>query len=104
MTTLSIQTTYTKARANFAQLCNQVTEDREIVIIQRRNAEDVALISVNELSSLLETAHLFNSPSNAERLLTALARAKERTLEAESPQALREEFMLQEEADGSGEI
>jgi antitoxin YefM len=45
------------------------------------------LIAVDELSGLLETAHLLRSPKNAERLLTALARAQRRTL---SPQALDE--------------
>ena len=70
------QTTYTKARANLAKLCNQVTADREIVIINRRGAEDVALIAASELSTFLETAHLLRSPKNAQRLLSALNRAK----------------------------
>ncbi|MCL5019322.1 MAG: type II toxin-antitoxin system prevent-host-death family antitoxin [Patescibacteria group bacterium] len=72
---MAIQTTYTKARANLAKLCNTVSEDKEIVLIKRRNAEDVALLSSSELSSLLETAHLLRSPKNAQRLLTALNRA-----------------------------
>jgi len=32
---MSIQTTYTKARANLASLCSQVAENREVVIISR---------------------------------------------------------------------
>ena len=72
---MSIKTTYTNARANFASLCNQVAEDREVVVINRRNAEDVALIAASELSSLMETAHLLRSPKNAQRLLTAINRA-----------------------------
>ena len=51
-------TTYTQARAEFASLCDEVTSTREPVIIRRRNAEDVALVSADELASLLETAHL----------------------------------------------
>ena len=69
------QTTYTKARANLAKLCNQVTANREIFIINRRGSEDVALVAAAELSSLLETAHLLRSPKNAQRLLAALKRA-----------------------------
>jgi len=84
---MAIQTTYSKARANFASLCNQVSEDREIVLIRRRNAEDVALISSSELSSILETAHLLRSPKNARRLLTALNRALTRS---ESPQRIED--------------
>ena len=43
-------TTYTRARAEFASLCAQVADTREPVIIRRRNAEDVALVSADELA------------------------------------------------------
>ena len=72
---MTIHTTYTQARTNFAKLCHNVTANREIVIIQRRGVEDVALISAAALTSLMETAYLLRSPKNAERLLTALNRA-----------------------------
>jgi len=72
---MTVHTTYTQARANLAKIFDRVTHDREIVVIQRRGAEDVALISASELSSLTETAYLLRSPQNAERLLTALGRA-----------------------------
>jgi hypothetical protein len=36
---------------------------------------DVALISADELSSLLEAAHLLRSPKHAERLLAAISQA-----------------------------
>ena len=62
-------TTYTQARAKLATLCDEVTANRDVVIIRRRGMEDVALISSAELSSLMETAHLLRSPRNAERLL-----------------------------------
>jgi antitoxin YefM len=71
-------TTYTRARATFAKLCNSVSSTREPVIIHRRNAEDVALVSVDELESLTETAHLLRSPRNAARLLSALTKAQKR--------------------------
>lgn len=70
-----LKTTYTQARANFAGLCNEVTQNREIVIIDRRGGESVAMISADELESLVETAHLLKSPKNAQRLLAALERA-----------------------------
>jgi antitoxin YefM len=72
---MTIQTTYTQARANLAKLLEQVTHHREVVIIQRRGEEDVAMISAAELVSLMETAYLLRSPHNAERLLSALGRA-----------------------------
>ena len=75
---MATRTSYTNARANFARLCNRVTQDREIVIVNRRGAEDVALVAATELNSLLETAHLLRSPKNARRLLSALKRARGR--------------------------
>jgi len=48
-----------------------VADTREPYIIERRNGENVALISEAELSSLLETAHLLRSPRNAQRLASA---------------------------------
>jgi antitoxin YefM len=52
------------------------------------------LIAADELSGLLKTAHLLRSPTNAERLLTALARAQSRTLSPQSLDALRKEVGL----------
>jgi antitoxin YefM len=73
---MAIQTTYTQARASLASLLDEVTENREVVIIQRRGREDVAMITVDELAGVLETAHLLRSPKNVKRLLTALDRVK----------------------------
>ena len=88
------QTTYTAARANLAVLCNKVSRNREIVIINRRGSEDVAMISADELSGLLETAHLLRSPRNARRLLSALKRAKARKGRAQPLERLRRELGL----------
>ncbi|HEX8846298.1 MAG TPA: type II toxin-antitoxin system prevent-host-death family antitoxin [Pyrinomonadaceae bacterium] len=93
---MAIQTTYTKARSNLAKLCDEVTKNQEIVIINRRGSHDVALVSAEELESLLETAHLLRSPKNAERLLTALKRARTRTLKPKTVASLRKELGLGE--------
>ena len=91
---MAIQTTYTHARAHLAALCDEATANREVIIIHRRGAEDVALIAADELSGLIETAHLLRSPKNAERLLTALARAQQRTRSPQSLEELRREVGL----------
>ena len=72
---MTIHTSYTQAREGLAGLLDQVTHNREVVVIRRRGEEDVALISAAELESLTETAYLLRSPANAERLLSALASA-----------------------------
>jgi len=94
---LTIQTTYTQARASFAKLIDQVTRDSEVVVIQRRGRDDVALISAAELSSLMETAYLLRSPKNAERLLTALSRALKNEIDQSSIVELRQKVGLDEE-------
>ena len=93
---MEAQTTYDSARANFARLCKQVSENREIVRITRRGGADVALIAAEELESLLETAHLLRSPRNAERLLTALAQARSQAGEPQTPAQLRREVGLEQ--------
>jgi len=94
---MAIQTTYSQARAELAKLCDAATKDNEVVIITRRGAEDVALVSAAEFRSLRETAHLLRSPRNAQRLLTALARARTRKERAQSVHALRRELHLEQE-------
>jgi antitoxin YefM len=74
------ETTYTQARARLASLCDRVTADRDVVIIKRRGAKDVALIAADELASIAETAHLLRSPRNAARLRKALKRAAKGTV------------------------
>ncbi|MBC7931347.1 MAG: type II toxin-antitoxin system Phd/YefM family antitoxin [Rubrivivax sp.] len=93
---MPIQTTYTNARANLAKLCDEVSKNQEIVIINRRGSHDVALVSAEELSSLMETAHLLRSPKNVERLLTALNRAKSKKPKPKSVASLRKELGLGE--------
>ena len=91
---MPIHTTYTQARANLAKLCDRVTNDREVVIIERRNAHPVALVDAAELSGLMETAHLLRSPKNARRLAAALDRARAETVEPQSVDSLRQEVGL----------
>jgi antitoxin YefM len=86
------RTSYTAARANFATLCNRAIENREVIMINRRGTEDVALVAANELSSLLETAHLLRSPKNARRLLAALDRARTKKGRPEPLSKLRREM------------
>ena len=91
---MGTETTYTHARAHLAALCDEATATREPIVIHRRGAEDVALVSAAELRSLMETAHLLRSPRNAQRLLTALVRAQSQELPAATVEALRRELDL----------
>lgn len=88
---MAIQTTYTHARASLASLLDKVTKNREVVIIQRRGREDVAMITADELVGILETAHLLRSPKNARRLLTALDRVRKGSVSPQTIDDLRDE-------------
>ncbi len=91
---MAIHTTYTDARANLAALCDHVADKREPVIITRRGAGDVVLISADELAGLEETAHLLRSPKNAERLLSALNRTKKGARKSQTTESLRRELKV----------
>jgi len=93
---MTIEITYTQARNTLASLLNEVTQDREIVIIKRRGEADAALIAADELSSLLETAHLLRSPANAKRLLESLERALRNEGQLLTADTLRHEIGLDE--------
>jgi antitoxin YefM len=88
---MAIHKTYTHARASLATLLDEVTKNREVVIIQRRGREDVAMITADELAGILETAHLLRSPANAKRLLTSLERVRKKSGSPQTIDDLREE-------------
>ncbi len=79
---------YTTARNQLASLLDKVTNNKEIVIINRRNKPDVALISKEELSSLLETLYILRSPANAKELFKALQESQEMDDVAIEPQTI----------------
>ena len=91
-----IQTTYTNARAHLAELFDEVSLNHEVVVVNRRGKDDIALISASELNSLIETAHLLRSPKNAKRLTDALARAKNDTEQSTNLLDLIKEVGLEE--------
>jgi|GEM_PF-199352 len=91
-------TTYTEAREHLAQLWDRAVNDREIIRITRRGTEDIAIIAADELTSLLETAYLLRSPSNAERLNHALRSALARAEQPTTIEDLSREFGFEGES------
>jgi len=84
-----MQITYTKARENLASLMDKAVDDREVIVIERRNKPSVALIAEDELASLRETAYLLRSPKNAARLLSALEWSKSHDQEQLEPKTVK---------------
>lgn len=89
------RTTYSNARQSFRALWDEAVSTREPIVITRRGAENVALISADELNSIMETIHLFRSPENARRLLTALNRAYEDSVKPSSLDELKRELGIE---------
>ena len=88
---------YTNARNGLASLLDRVSKNSEIVIINRRNKPDVALIAKEELDSLLETIYLLRSPANAKNLFQAIEESEqmdETKVESQSIEDLREDLGL----------
>ena len=91
---MPVETTYTSLRQRLASVLKQVADDREVIIVRRKKAKDVALIPAEELAGLMETAYLLRSPRNAQRLLAALRRAEDGTSKPQSVEKLRQEMKL----------
>lgn len=89
------ETSYSNLRENLASYLDKVVDDQEVVIVRRKGSRDVALIPAEELSGLMETAHLLRSPANAKRLLSALKRAKSGTTKPSTLEALRRDVGLE---------
>ena len=92
---MATETTYTALREKLASYLDRVSDDREVVLVRRRGARDVAIIAADELAGIMETAHLLRSPKNAQRLLEALAESKandKKTAKAKPAAAALEEL------------
>ena len=64
--------TYTAARENLAMTMQRVCDDHEPVVVTRRRDQAVVMMSLEDYSSLEETAYLLRSPKNAKRLRDAV--------------------------------
>ena len=65
--------TYTSARGNLAKTMKKVCDDHAPVIITRKTAQPVVMMSLEDYEALEETAYLLRSPKNARRLLESIA-------------------------------
>lgn len=69
---------YSAARQRLAKLMDSVVEDRDPVIVTRRGAKSIVLLSLEEYEAMAETLHLLRSPKNARRLQKAIRDADAR--------------------------
>jgi len=67
---------FTEARNNLKSLFDSVYEDSEEIIVNRKNGENVVIISLDSYNAMKETDYLLSSPKNKKCLLNSLASAR----------------------------
>lgn len=85
-------TSPTELRNELFKLLEQVVEDHQVLIINRRQGENVALIAESDLRSLVETVYLFRSAVNARHLFDALEESVTGKIKPQSLEELKEEL------------
>ena len=90
-------TSPTDARNSFFKLLDRVVENHQVLIINRRDGENVALIAESDLTSLIETVYLLRSPANGRRLLDAIASSKSGKIQPQTIDELKQELGIGEE-------
>lgn len=91
---MDIQTTYTQARANLANLMDKAIDDKVPVFITRKNGQRVVMVDADEYESMMETLYLFRSPANAALLFEAYERSERGEGKAMTLDELRREIGL----------
>ncbi len=71
---------YTHVRNNFAGTMEKVCSDHVPVIITRKNAEPVIMMSLDDYNAMMETAYLLRSPKNAARLAKSIQELENKDL------------------------
>ncbi len=64
---------YTEARNNFKSIIDTVVNDADYTIINRRDAQDAVIMSLDYFNSMQETLHLLRSPANVAHLEKSIA-------------------------------
>ncbi len=68
---------FTEARNNLKFLFDSAYHDSEEIIVNRKNGENIVIISLDNYNAMKETEYLLSSDKNRERLLRALTASRE---------------------------
>ncbi len=69
---------YTEARNNLKNILDEVVEDVDYTIINRRDGEDAVVMSLEQFNAIQETLHLLKSPKNLKHLEKSIAQYHDR--------------------------
>lgn len=69
-------TTYSSFRAGLKKKLDKITDDHDVLIVNRKGNKDVVVMSLKDYNSLEETLYLLSSKSNAEKLRLGMKQLK----------------------------
>ncbi|MFS8979418.1 type II toxin-antitoxin system prevent-host-death family antitoxin [Cupriavidus necator] len=64
---------FSDARSNLKAVMDQTINDHDAVLITRRDAPNVVLMSQAQYDSWVETLYLLSNPANAKRIMEGIA-------------------------------
>ena len=64
---------YSEARNSLKRVLDAVTNDVDVTIINRRDASNAVVMSLDHYNSIMETLYLLQSPANAAQLANSIA-------------------------------
>jgi antitoxin YefM len=67
---------YSEARNSLKTVLDRVVNDVDVTIINRRDAANAVVMSLDHYNSLMETLHLLQSPANAAHLAESINQLK----------------------------
>ena len=67
---------YSEARNSLKAVLDAVTNNVDVTIINRRDASNAVVMSLDHYNSIMETMHLLQSPANAAHLAESIAQLK----------------------------
>jgi antitoxin YefM len=69
-------TTFSTFMARLKQKLDRVTDNHDVLVVNRRGDKDVVVMSLNDYNSLQETLYLLSSKKNAKRLFESINQLK----------------------------
>ncbi|MES2500103.1 MAG: type II toxin-antitoxin system prevent-host-death family antitoxin [Pseudomonadota bacterium] len=67
---------YSEARNSLKSVLDAVNDNVDVTIINRRDAGNAVVMSLDHYNSVMETLHLLQSPANAAHLMESIAQLK----------------------------
>jgi antitoxin YefM len=86
------EVSYSDARAHFKSYLDYISLNNEIVVINRKNNEDIVMMTRRDYESIEETLYILSSPKNRERIFKAIKNEGKGSITLKTKKELREFF------------